>query len=186
MLQQSINAVAEFHKAKDINFKQRLKPPSNIKSAAGALGELPWMANYVETAKSASERLLSMFNAAYAHWKHDYESAYAGSKMPVIEEPDYRFLRASLIIEEAAELIQALFEGDEVAALDGSADLIYVVNGTAVTYDLPLSEAFTAVHESNMSKAATGPRLQDKGSSYRPPDLKSILEKHRGYRNACV
>lgn len=94
---------------------------------------------------------------------------------------DERFNRIHLIFEEAAELALALAESDEIKALDGLTDLLYVVLGTAIAFDWPLVEAFAEVHRSNMTKenSSGNHRVRDKGNSYSPPDLKSILEEYR-------
>lgn len=97
---------------------------------------------------------------------------------------DLRLLRAHLILEEAAEVIDAMANLDEVRLLDGLADLDYVTRGTAVAYNLPIDAAHVEVHRSNMTKARrvlTGEdvRLRNKGSSYEPPDLKAVLNQHR-------
>lgn len=71
---------------------------------------------------------------------------------------DNRLLRMHLIVEEASEVCLALTEQNEVQLLDGLADLYYVTLGTAVSYCLPLSEAFWEVHRSNMTKRAGAQR----------------------------
>lgn len=93
---------------------------------------------------------------------------------------DRRGLRAHLLSEELGEFILAIFERDEVAALDALADLDYVLKGSAVTFDLPLAEAFIEVHKSNMTKTKqpTDPhaqRLRSKGPDYVPPDITGVL-----------
>lgn len=97
-------------------------------------------------------------------------------------ERDYRALRMHLILEEAAEVMEALAARDENLLLDALADLSYVTVGTAVTYDLPLEWAFAEVHASNMTKAPrsdSDPRVRQKGTSYVPPDMESVLATHR-------
>lgn len=94
--------------------------------------------------------------------------------------------RLHLIVEEVAELAEALRDGDEAAALDALADLAYVTVGTAVAYGLPLAEAFNEVHTSNMTKSVGGEgRLWHpvKGLDYRPPDLARILREAREGRD---
>ena len=89
---------------------------------------------------------------------------------------DARWLRAHLILEECAEMLDAMFSGDKVEALDGAADLIYVVVGTAVQFGWPLEEACAEVHRSNMTKQPLqGPRLRLKGL-YSPADIAKVLE----------
>lgn len=100
---------------------------------------------------------------------------------PRIKE-DVRFLRAHLIFEEAGEMIKAMAEGDEVAALDGASDLQYVLSGTCVIFDWPADDAFAAVHKSNMSKTRKSDdpgRVRDKGDTFIPPNIEKVLELHR-------
>jgi hypothetical protein len=97
---------------------------------------------------------------------------------------DPRFMRAHLHLEELDELHDAMSAADEVLVLDALADLMYVVVGTAVTFDLPLPEAFTAVHESNMTKEAQEDdpdrdRVRIKGPGYKAPDLAGVLRDYR-------
>lgn len=97
---------------------------------------------------------------------------------------DGAFLRSHLHLEETAEGILALAKGDEVQYLDALADLLYVLLGTAVMYDLPIEEAFAEVHLSNMSKEKqehdpSKERVRDKGPNYRPPDIAGVLKRYR-------
>lgn len=100
-----------------------------------------------------------------------------------VGDEDGRYLRAHLMTEELGELLEAMAAGDLVATLDALADLTYVVFGTAVMFNLPLSAAFAEVHCSNMTKErkADDPgRIRDKGSTYRPPNLEKVLKSvHR-------
>ena len=65
-------------------------------------------------------------------------------------------LRAKLIEEEADEAAMALREEDKAQVLKELCDLLYVALGTAVTFNLPLEQAFDLVHENNMLKIQTG------------------------------
>lgn len=98
-----------------------------------------------------------------------------------------------LITEEANEVIAELNNliyaptfaaSDEVLRrlLKELADLRYVVEGAAVTFGLPIDEAYTEVHRSNMSKLgpdglplyrADGKVL--KGPNYREPDMERFI-----------
>lgn len=92
---------------------------------------------------------------------------------------DARIIRAHLMMEELAEVLEGLAQRDRLKTLDGLADLSYVTHGTAVAYALPLDEAFDEVHFSNMTKAvrkADDTRLRDKGTSYVAPNLEKLLE----------
>ena len=62
-------------------------------------------------------------------------------------------------------------------------DLQYVLSGMAVSFNLPLEEAFLRVHNSNMSKLVDGKPLKRadgkflKGPNYQPPHLEDLAEK---------
>lgn len=62
-------------------------------------------------------------------------------------------------------------------------DLQYVLSGMAVSFNLPLEEAFLRVHTSNMSKLVNGKPLKRedgkflKGPNYRPPHLEDLAER---------
>lgn len=94
---------------------------------------------------------------------------------------DQRFLRTSLMLEELGESLQGMSVCDEVAVLDGLADLLYGLIGTAIQFDLPIIEAFLEVHRSNMTKRdyAGDCRIRDKGPDYVPPDLGRVLREYR-------
>jgi hypothetical protein len=99
---------------------------------------------------------------------------------------DIRLLRAHLHLEETAELLDGLIHRDEVRVLDALADTSFITNGTALTFGLPLAEAYHEVCDSNMTKAVRDPgdtRLRNKGASYIPPDIAGVIEEHRIYRD---
>ena len=62
-------------------------------------------------------------------------------------------------------------------------DLQYVLSGMAVSFNLPLEEAFLRVHQSNMSKLVDGKPLKRadgkflKGPNYQPPHLEDLAER---------
>ena len=64
--------------------------------------------------------------------------------------------RAGLIGEECDEVIDSLNNDTKAEVLKELCDLLYVVFGTAITFDLPIEEAFQAVHENNMLKIKNG------------------------------
>ena len=89
-----------------------------------------------------------------------------------------------MIGEETAEIYDALARGCEEQLLDGLGDLMYVTVGTGVQFDLPLPEAFEAIHISNMTKEKQEDdpdkaRVRSKGDNFKPPNLKEILVWHR-------
>jgi len=109
---------------------------------------------------------------------------HAGSFNNRLGDKDRRFLRAHLLLEELGETLQAMAHGDELKMLDGLCDLLYVLFGTAVTFDLPLQAGFSEVHASNMTKERQpddpeGDRVRDKGPNWRAPDLECVLTSWR-------
>lgn len=105
--------------------------------------------------------------------------AYQAKALEILVADDPMALRLHLELEELAEKFQAMLDGDEVQALDGAADQLYVQLGTASVYDWPLEAAFQEVHASNMTKSPSGPRVRQKGPNYVAPDVAGILERHR-------
>lgn len=96
-------------------------------------------------------------------------------------------LRMSLIKEEFREVMDAAYDvetsmlirhdhqpskRDKAALLSELVDLIYVVNGMAVAFGLPINEAFNRIHTANMSKADpfTGKVIKDENGKV----LKSV------------
>ena len=96
-------------------------------------------------------------------------------------DPKTDLVRVHLINEELGELALALAERNIVKLADALGDLVYVVLGTAVTYNIPLDLVFSAIQQSNMTKAVRDPndtRLRSKGDSYRPPNIEGALKAH--------
>jgi predicted HAD superfamily Cof-like phosphohydrolase len=60
--------------------------------------------------------------------------------------------RMSLIDEEVGELKEALKNKDRIEVIDALADILFVVYGAGVAFDIDLDKAFDIVYESNMSK----------------------------------
>lgn len=103
-------------------------------------------------------------------------------KLAFKNSADKRYLRAELILEEAAEIIHALAVKNEVLLFDGLVDLLYVTLGTCVVYDLPAEEGFAEVHRSNMTKgaqAAAHSGDRGKGAGFVPADVGRVLFDHR-------
>lgn len=73
-------------------------------------------------------------------------------QLPPIERQN---LRASLILEEARELSDAIMVGDLVAIADALADLQYVVSGAILEFGMSeaFSDLFDEVQNSNLSKS---------------------------------
>jgi len=98
------------------------------------------------------------------------------SKDETMAPYDPRAMRAHLILEEVAELLNGLATCNRVKTADGLADAAYVIEGTALCFGMPLDALFDEVHRSNMTKAPNrGLRLSEKGSTYEPPDIAGVL-----------
>lgn len=132
------------------------------------------------------------------HEKFDQEIR----ETPGISNAETLKLRLRLITEEyqevRIELVRLLRMLREEAAtteiLEGlaaltkeMADLRYVLDGTAVSFGLPLDEAFEEVHRSNMSKVwEDGSVLRDEGgkvlkpSTYSAADILSMIQPVEG------
>lgn len=70
-----------------------------------------------------------------------------------------RKLRKSLIKEEFKEFLLGEKNNDIVEIADALADLIYVINGTAASYGIPLDDIFQTVHDSNMDKTCASEEI---------------------------
>lgn len=110
------------------------------------------------------------------------KTGYHANKLQSLVKFSTRATRGHLCCEEVSELMKGLAGQDEEQILDALCDLLYVVVGTAVVYDLPLGEGFLEVHTSNMTKEkqTSDPyanRVRDKGPNYQSPDLKGVLER---------
>ena len=88
-------------------------------------------------------------------------------------------LRTTLIMEEAKELCEAIFEGNRAHILKELCDLLYVTHGAGVDFDLPVDEAYWRVHQSNMTKVSPPTYRADgkllKGPNYVPPHLEDLV-----------
>lgn len=71
---------------------------------------------------------------------------------PNIPPQQEQTLRKLLVIEECAELTDAINSGNLVDIAKEAADVMYVVLGLANCYGFDLEPVFDAVHESNMTK----------------------------------
>lgn len=106
------------------------------------------------------------------------------------------FLRVRLMIEELAELIDAMAEENLEHVAKELADLLYVTYGTAVSYGIDMEPISAEVHRSNMTKFGnpgeyaatcdeTGKSIKDAGgktlkpSCYEPPNLAPLLKAQR-------
>lgn len=105
-----------------------------------------------------------------------YPSRIGDGKQPKLVD---RKFRASLILEESTETVQALLREDFAGAVDGCIDTIYVCIGSLDRWGVPFSPFFAEVHRANMAKVG-GPRREDgkilKPSGWRPPRIAEMLD----------
>lgn len=96
---------------------------------------------------------------------------------------DERLYRVYLMLEELIEVIGAMAKNDEVGLADGLGDLLYVVLGTNVTYNIPARPIFDEIQRANMAKKIRdpilNPRMRDKGCGWKKPDIAGTLERSR-------
>ncbi len=99
-------------------------------------------------------------------------------------DKDDRLWRCHLIMEELAELMEAMAQGDIIEVFHELCDLRYVSDGTGVTLGLPVDKGVEEIHRANMTKptnykterlADQQSRQDTKGPDYVPPNLKKIL-----------
>jgi predicted HAD superfamily Cof-like phosphohydrolase len=82
------------------------------------------------------------------------------------------------MMEELAELTEAIVMKPSKDVAKELADLLYVVYGTAVAAGIDIDKVFDKVHKSNMTKSTKkdpGGKII-KGDDYVPVDMATILE----------
>ena len=99
---------------------------------------------------------------------------------PTMPDPQTCLLRASLIIEEAAEFMSAARNRNMEGMCDALADLLYVTYGAAVVMGVDMEPISDEVQRSNMTKDGGGKDSGGKimkGPNFKKPDIAGILEK---------
>jgi predicted HAD superfamily Cof-like phosphohydrolase len=88
-------------------------------------------------------------------------------------------LRIRLIQEELAEFMEAVEEGDFYNSVKELADLLYVVNGTAVEMGLDGDDIVQLVHQSNMTKLDEDghPIFREDGKVLKGPNYKPVTQE---------
>lgn len=118
---------------------------------------------------------------------HEFHRVYdcCISNKPELPNREERALRIRLLQEEYNEYIQGEKNNDIVEIADALADMLYIINGTCVSYGIPIDKIFAEVHASNMSKLDENGqvvRREDgkvlKGPNYFKPKIKEIIENH--------
>jgi NTP pyrophosphatase (non-canonical NTP hydrolase) len=138
--------------------------------------QLDLFQNYEDLGPDSPQGMVEHFHHKFQCSVDDREVTVIRTRLTLIRE-EYRELKDEL---DGAWL--SLSQGYPIANLHKiakeSADLLYVVYGTAVALGIDLEEAFRRVHESNMSKlGADGQPIfrQDgkvlKGENYFEPDM---------------
>jgi predicted HAD superfamily Cof-like phosphohydrolase len=105
------------------------------------------------------------------------------SDTPVVPPEARRQLRVNLINEEAKEFEEASRNGDLIEAADALADLLYVIQGAALEWGIPLDAVFREVHRSNMTKVWADGTVHRRESdqkilkppTYSPADIAAVL-----------
>lgn len=96
-----------------------------------------------------------------------------------------RYMPLALIVEEAAETVEAHLRSDLAAYADGLADLLYVLLGAACERGIRMQPIFREVHRANMGKIEGGERHPETGKfmkpeGWRPPDIRALIEAQKG------
>ena len=98
--------------------------------------------------------------------------------IPAFPSYDVQLLRERLIEEELIELKEAMDRYDLVEVADALGDLAFVVEGAFLAYGIDSGPVLEEIYRSNMTKSGGGTRADgkiQKGPSYSPPDLRSVL-----------
>lgn len=82
---------------------------------------------------------------------HDTFGVYS-QNTPGLPKRKIRSLRKRLLKEEHKEYTDGEKANDIIEIADALADQLYIINGTAAAYGIPLDEIFNIVHDSNMDK----------------------------------
>ena len=120
-------------------------------------------------------------------------NSLVSDKPCLISQKDYE-LRFKLMQEENEEYLKACIENDLVEIGDALGDKLYILLGTILSHGMQdvISEVFTRIHESNMSKLENGKPIINgengifdntrplgkvlKGKRFKPVDLKDIYD----------
>lgn len=116
--------------------------------------------------KSAIQLMVEEFHLKKGHKVDQY-----------LNKKDVLF-RLRLMLEELAELTKSADLRDPIEFIDALGDLEYVVNGTAVTFGIPLQAVVEEIHKSNMSKGENFEGKPVKGEEFHPPDIKRVLKDY--------
>jgi len=112
---------------------------------------------------------------------HQVFGVHIGSG-PALPSEQVRVLRKKLVEEEYEEFCEAWEKNDLIELADAIADLVYVLNGTAISYGIDLRPVWDEVHRANMSKVGGSTREDGKilkPEGWLPPDIGKVLDKQK-------
>ena len=115
----------------------------------------------------------------------DFHKKFKFKQGKGIESMDYNFSnwRVDFLMEEIAELTDALDNKDDVEILDALIDICYVAMGTAWLMGFPFEEAWKEVQRSNMEKIREPSERSEndviKPEGWKKPDIKGIIKRWR-------
>lgn len=130
-----------------------------------------------------------------ADWQDDVRKFHKRAGLEVALQPtlpNYQTqqLRKQLVEEEHTELQAALTSSNLAEIADASADLIYVVLGTLVSYGIELRPIWNEVQHCNMLKVP-GPKRADgkqlKPEGWQHPNIQKLIDEQISgeYRLRC-
>lgn len=106
----------------------------------------------------------------------------ARNDVPTWPPAELAALRQRLLVEETAEVGEAVAGDDLAAVAQELADVVYIAYGTALTYGIDLDAVIAEVHRANMSKLDENGRplyradgKVAKSTRYQPPDIRGAL-----------
>ncbi len=104
----------------------------------------------------------------------DFELLRQGRNAQALDKVKY--LRLRHLMEELGEFAEAQATGDEAEIADALGDLLYILVGTFLVYDIPITPVIKEIHRSNMTKDSLGPNHKGgKGKNFEPPRLAEVL-----------
>jgi len=113
----------------------------------------------------------------------DFHKKFKFQQGKGIKSANYNFgnWRVDFLMEEIAELTDALDNKDDVEILDALVDICYVAMGTAWLLGLPFEEAWKEVQRSNMEKIRQASDRSEfdvvKPEGWTAPDIKGIIKR---------
>jgi len=97
-----------------------------------------------------------------------------------ITSEDLKYKRLRHLVEELGEFAEAQASGDEVEIADALGDLLYILVGTFLVYDLPMTAIIKEIHRSNMTKdKLNSSHKGGKGTSFQQPRLAEVIDNVR-------